>query len=259
MTLPPAAAPPLDRSALLRASRRIARALIPPRWQLPARYQYRRLLGALDPECRLLPELVRRGATAVDVGANLGVYTYALWRLGARVEAFEPLPDFAAAIRAFGAPTIRVHQVALSSAPGVRPFYFARDGGVVDRGRGSLSPAAPGSDRVDVPTRTLDEYRFPDVTFIKIDAEGHELEVLRGAAETIRRYRPALLIEIEQRHLPFPMQVVFDHLAGLGYHGEFLEGGRRRPLSEFSHERHQQAWLSDVYAPQYINNFLFVA
>lgn len=195
----------------------------------------------------------------MDVGANLGVFTYALWRLGCQVEAFEPVPEFAARIRVFGRHRIQVHQVALSAAAGVARLAFPREGSVVDLGRGSLSPPEKRTDQIEVPLRTLDEYQFSDVSFVKIDVEGHELDVLRGAADTIARWRPTFLIEIEQRHLSFPMTRVFQHLADLGYRGSFLDGSVVRSISAFSYEQHQQAWLHDVYSPRYVNNFFFAS
>ena len=48
--------------------------------------------------------------------------------------------------------------------------------------------------------RRLDDLALGDVGFVKIDVEGHELAVLRGAAETLQRNRPPLLVEAEERH-----------------------------------------------------------
>jgi hypothetical protein len=67
------------------------------------------------------------------------------------------------------------------------------------------------------------------ISFVKIDVEGHELEVLRGGIETLRRHRPNLLIEIEQRHSPVPIFHTLDFLASLGYAGEFLDDKRHTP------------------------------
>ena len=55
---------------------------------------------------------------------------------------------------------------------------------------------------IRVPLRTLDSYNLSNIGFIKIDVEGHELDVLRGAEVTLRRDQPNLLIEIENRHAP---------------------------------------------------------
>lgn len=48
----------------------------------------------------------------------------------------------------------------------------------------------------DVQVKRLDDFGIADVDFIKIDVEGHELEVLKGGAATIERYRPVLLMEV---------------------------------------------------------------
>jgi len=94
------------------------------------------------------------------------------------------------------------------------------------------------------------------VSFIKIDVEGHELEVLKGGSLLLERERPSLLVEIEQRHLLQPIGVVFDYLQSRGYGGFFLEQRRLRPISEFSVAHHQD--VSRVYTEDYINNFVFV-
>ena len=48
--------------------------------------------------------------------------------------------------------------------------------------------------------KRLDEYDFHDISFIKIDVEGFELEVVEGARETLRRERPTLLVEIDEAY-----------------------------------------------------------
>ena len=66
---------------------------------LPPSVYYRRRIAeevdAGEPELDLLPELVRRGSTAVDVGANQGFFSFALAQHAAQVVAFEPNPDYA--------------------------------------------------------------------------------------------------------------------------------------------------------------------
>jgi len=64
-----------------------------------------------------------------------------------------------------------------------------------------------------VETVTLDSLALRNVTFIKIDVEGHELEVLRGATETLRANRPVMMIEIRDHNLT-PVRELLD---GLGY------------------------------------------
>jgi hypothetical protein len=81
---------------------------------------------------------------------------------------------------------------------------------------------------------------FQDVSFIKIDVEGHELSVLEGGVRTIANNRPVLWVEIEQRHLSRPMSDVFEFIKSLGYDGGFYDG-TFQPLEKFRYEIHQVA------------------
>ena len=54
---------------------------------------------------------------------------------------------------------------------------------------------------MDVQLRPLDDFGITGVDFIKIDVEGHEVEVLKGAAQTIEQSRPVVLTEVKGEHL----------------------------------------------------------
>jgi FkbM family methyltransferase len=206
----------------------------------------------------LLEQMLGRKRRVIDVGANFGLYSYYLSGLGKSVEAFEPLPGCADSIRAYGSKQIRVHNVALSSAPGKLRLFTPIIKGVPYPGNSSFTPVKGSHCFCDVPVRSLDEYAFEDVCLLKIDVEGHELEVLKGAAQTMRRERPLILVEIEQRHLQIPMAEVFAYLFAQGYRGFFYDCGSQNPLSAFACEIHQTPYLEDVNTPRYINNFLFL-
>src|SRR5438105_5458437 len=75
-----------------------------------------------EPELAILAKLVPRGGTAVDVGANQGVYAYALAEIADRVIAFEPNPDYAFFARWMLRGRAEVHQVALSDEAGRGPL-----------------------------------------------------------------------------------------------------------------------------------------
>ncbi len=104
------------------------------------------------------------------------------------------------------------------------------------------------------------------VGFIKVDVEGHELDVLRGAEATLRRDRPALLVESEERHRPGAVAAVHGFLGSLGYHGFMVDDGRLVSLGGFDPSRDQNVpndRLMDLnaghYEGRYVNNFFFVA
>jgi FkbM family methyltransferase len=232
---------------------------LPRRYELPLRYHYRRIRGRLERELPLIREMMQGGKTAVDVGANYGLYTYMLARVCRRVEAFEPIPRCAAVIRAYGAANVGVHEVALSSAAGTRTLHIPLDRGAPNRESATLQEQqVTGGTALQIEALTLDEFGYSGVSFVKIDVEGHELEVLRGGEATIRRERPVLLVEVEQRHLRIPMQRVFEFVTGLGYRGWFMDGGALRPLAEFRYEVHQEPYLANVLSGLYVNNFVFL-
>jgi FkbM family methyltransferase len=222
------------------------------------RYWYRRARHRLERELPIVCDLIPDGGLAIDVGANNGAYTYALSKSGVRVEAFEPVPACVRNLEAFRSSNVRVHAVALSSRSGEQEMFVPRAPGVTHTALASFSKPDGTSEVFRVPVRRLDEYGFRSVSFIKIDVEGHELEVLNGASETISTSHPLLLIEIEQRHLTFPMEDVFRALSNLGYGGFFLFEGRMNPLKAFSYRRHQEPSLDNVMGDGYVNNFIFL-
>jgi FkbM family methyltransferase len=143
---------------------------------------------------------MRRGGTAVDVGANQGFFAYALAGVADRVVAFEPNPDYALFARWMLRGRAQVHRLALSDQPGRATFYVPlADDGMVLHLAGSLKRTHAQFARnrtYEVEVRTLDGFGLTDVRFIKVDVEGSEREVLDGARATIARDRPVLLLEL---------------------------------------------------------------
>jgi FkbM family methyltransferase len=169
----------------------------------PSRF-YRQRIGeeikSGEPELGLLRELLPRGGTAIDAGANQGFFAYALSAIADRVVAFEPNPDYAFFARWMLRGRAEVFECALSDAPGRATFYVPlSDEGMVLHFAGNLKRTHSqfrNTKTYQVDVRTLDGFNFSDVRFIKADVEGSEREVLDGARETIARDRPALLLEL---------------------------------------------------------------
>jgi Methyltransferase FkbM domain len=115
-----------------------------------------------------------------------------------------------------------------------------------------------------VPVKRLDDLRLGDVGLVKIDVEGHELAVLRGATDTLARNRAAVMVEAEERHHPNAVTAITELLTGLGYEGYLDTGDGRRPVEEFDPARHQNpaniGGHEDGWAAHglYVNNFVFV-
>jgi len=235
---------------------------LPARWRVPAKYWHARLRRRLEPEMALLPALVRRDERAIDIGANYGLYARSLARLGARVELFEPHPRCLGALEAWARerPSVRVHSCALSCEQGCASLAVPLGGhGVEHDAAASLEPLdGQACRRMPVAVRTLDSFAFSDVGFIKVDVEGHEAPVIEGARATIARLRPALLVEIEQRHCAHPIDDTFARILALDYAGYFLLDGALAELARFRVAEHQAAAPGGPRSG-YHNNFLFLA
>ncbi len=122
--------------------------------------------------------------------------------------------------------------------------------------QGSLAHGFDGQDvqvrQIEVPLVRLDDVLGGvDVDFVKVDVEGHEMSVLRGGAEMFRRCRPALLIEIEQRHLSVPIDDVFGEIEGLGYRLFYVTESALRPIAEFDVARDQMDFVSGPGAGEF--------
>jgi FkbM family methyltransferase len=192
-----------------------------------------------------------RPGTIVDVGAHAGALALPLAELpGVRVIAFEPLPAAfarleAAVRRRYGGIPVHVdlRAAALGTTTGEIVLEVPVVGGAVQEQWASTvkdyRAMRAGDARIEavqrftVPMLRLDDLGLPDVTAIKLDAEGAELEVLHGAAATLRRCRPVLSIEIEERHRPGCTRAVPAWLAGLGYQGFYEFWGDWRPIDGF--------------------------
>ena len=239
---------------------------------LPAPWYWRFLawrIGYFDVELRLLPYLCDANKASIDVGASGGSYAVHLLNHSTRCYAFEPIPGSAAYLRwrltARPHPRLHVENVALSDRAGTAALRVLTS----DSGRSTIELAntverAGTIEVLTVPTRRLDDYveRLEPVGCIKIDVEGHEEAVLRGAANLLRRDRPSLIIEIEERHKSGSLVAVQRYLGELGYRGFFFRGGRLHPIESFRVDAHQDVGrIATKVAGEsaYVNNFLFFA
>ena len=231
---------------------------LPAAWRLKRSVVRARQAG--ERELRFLPVLCRPGAASLDVGANRGVFGWIMREHSASVIAFEPNAEYAGFLRKALA-GVQVMEAAASDHEGMATIRVPYREAVA--GMGTIE----GTNVIDEPfhesqvrTLTLDSLSLPTVGFMKIDVEGHELAVLRGAAELLERDRPNLLIEAEERHRPNAVRSIAEHLAAYGYRGLFYVGGAMLPIERFDPAVHQRLDPDrDHHGDEYVNNFLYVA
>jgi FkbM family methyltransferase len=143
-------------------------------------------------------------AAALDIGAHCGTWTVSLSKVFKKVYSFEPNPTvynvLCANLALRGQQNVFTSRKALSSAQGVAKYFFRSDDGG-GNGIENLNPIIDSQvPSCTVKTATLDQWVCGEreslpIKFIKIDVEGHELDVLRGAVQTIERFKPAIVLE----------------------------------------------------------------
>lgn len=194
-------------------------------------------------ELAALRGLLRPGDTVFDIGANIGFMAMNFARMvgsTGKVHAFEPIERNALLVRLSalvnGFDHVMVHQRAVSDTPGKT---LARMNGDQDSAVAFFSAGGDGA--VDsVETASVDSVakaaRLDRVDFIKIDVEGFEYDVLKGAtdllADPARRPR-LLMIEIVEEYLHragATGEDIYRLLAEHGYDSFLLEGGQMRPI-----------------------------
>jgi FkbM family methyltransferase len=144
-----------------------------------------------EPEFRVLSNYLRPGEWAIDVGANVGHYTLRMAEIvgdAGRVIAFEPIPDTFKLLCA----NVRKGNVTFINAAASASSSMAN----MSVPHGNAYRAAIGSGNIRVLCLCIDELNLPArVALLKVDAEGHDAEVLKGAERTILRDRPVLIVE----------------------------------------------------------------
>ena len=210
----------------------------------------------------LLSKLVNADDHVIDIGGNWGIYAYALSALGSRLAVFEPNPQCFRALNSWASckKNVDVYAVALSSQHGQGLLHIPVDAtGQEHDASASLESRRDEAARcVEVEITTLDSFGFQDVKFIKIDVEGHELDVLKGATKTIASSMPVMLIEIERRHNTIDIFDIFAFIFRLGYDGFYLDGKILRNINSFDVAHDQPASNPAINGKRYINNFLFI-
>ncbi len=219
-----------------------------------------------EQELNFLNRIVPEGAVTVDVGANCGLYTRKLSRLSRKVHAFEPSPKMAELLRRTSASNVSVHELALSDQIGDAELFIPQDNDEPVYGLASLERRHVADDQAvvatKVPTARLDAIVHEEVAFVKIDVEGHELNVLNGAVELLEHSQPVFLVEAEDRHREQATRLLFEFFARRSYRGYFLKDGGAFPVHQFRVDELQDetALLPDggrKAGTSYINNFFF--
>ena len=211
-----------------------------------------------NPELNLIKSLVNKDKNSIDIGANLGLFTYFMSRASKHVFAFEPNPYPLRNLKHLVDKNVTILPIALGSNDGPIAIKIPYHENGWSSNGASLSPKIEDPGKViDIQCRKLDSLNIDNVGLIKIDVEGFEIEVLKGAKNTILRNKPTMIIENESVHTKNTNEL-FLIMNELGYDKYFCNSkGKLKKIEEFSVEKNQlDANNKDI---NYIQNFIFIA
>ncbi len=206
---------------------------------------------------------IKKDDVVFDIGAHKGAYTFwmknAIGRNG-KLVAFEPQQKGFLLLKSiFPQKNVKVENLAVSDSEESASFYVQDQPHDVSY-EASLQNKYENYQQIFVRTITIDRYCSKEnlvPNFIKIDVEGHEEHVLKGAHYTLSTHRPFLLIEAEVRHIgEASLKKIFTMLLGMGYKGYFFTNKKMVEIANFSATLHQD--VNNISKGNYSNNFAFI-
>ena len=205
----------------------------------------KRLIRAIkknyDQEISLLGKIIDKDLESIDVGVYRGVYSYQMAKLSSHVHSFEPNPLIYPYLEKNLKKIIKnlsLYNIALSDKSEIVDLKIPNRFDVLNKNnyeeRFKLGLATIHKENIlennqfslfKVRAEKLDNLiKNKNIGFIKIDVEGHERNVLIGAESIIKKYKPKLLIEIEERHTSEKVENIIGFINDFGYNSFFSDG-----------------------------------
>jgi len=194
-----------------------------------------------DQEISLLNKVINKNLDSIDVGVYRGVYSYQMSKLSSHVHSFEPNPLIYPYLEKNLKKIIKnltLYNIALSDKSEIADLKIPNRFKILNKNnyeeRFKLGLATIHNENLlennkfslfRVRAEKLDNLIKKDnIGFIKIDVEGHEKNVLMGAEKIIKRCKPNLLIEIEERHTNDKVKNIINFINDFGYNSFFSDG-----------------------------------
>jgi len=205
--------------------------LIPKEYQFKKRIE--RAIKKLDePEIFIINQLIDDGTDSIDIGVYRGVHSYEMSKYSKTVHSFEPNPVIFYELQKYLPKiinNINLYNYALSEKEEKKILRIPIRNSDSDKsnyeeyykmGLATIHDKNifDNYDEFEIHCKKLDEFNFENkVSFIKIDVEGHEIEVLNGSKELIKNFKPNLMIEIEEKHSKNDLDNSISYICSLGY------------------------------------------
>ena len=194
-----------------------------------------------EEEIKLVKSFITPNTDSIDVGVYRGVYSYEMSKYSKLVHAFEPNPilfdniekDLKKIIK-----NIEFYNNALSNKDEIMSLKIPIRNKNYNKenyeeyfqmGRASIHTKndIDEFESFDIESKKLDSFNFTNkISFIKIDVEGHETEVIKGSENTIQRNKPTLLVEIEEQYTQKKVADTLKYINSLGYNSFYFKDNR---------------------------------
>jgi FkbM family methyltransferase len=212
-----------------------------------------------EPEITKMMHLISKNSVVIDVGANRGTYSFPIAqkiRKPGILYVFEPVPQLIDyLLKGLGKKdTVEIFSFACGDNQSVKRINIPINNGESGLGSASFVNNFDNFETISVNVISIDSLKIERVDFIKIDVEGFETLVLRGAIKTIKLNRPVILVEIDWNMGSNYFPELKSIIENLDYVTMALTGGRiiEVNLSEFDSEK------LNFHDAGYRNNFFLV-
>ena len=191
-----------------------------------------------EKELQLLKNIIIPETDTIDIGVYRGVYSYEMAKYSKMVHAFEPNPIIFKDIELNLGKIIKninLYNFALSDKENkvllkvpIRNKNYDKSNyeEYFQMGRATIHEQNVMGDieTFEIKSKKLDNFTFSNrISFIKIDVEGHEMSVIKGAENTIKQYKPTLLVEIEEKHSKQKVLDSINYINSLGYESFYYD------------------------------------
>lgn len=219
-------------------------------------------------EMLLFPYFLNKDAVFFDVGSNIGSFVLIANKTikQEQIFAFEPIPMLNGRLKVLF-PQANIRNIALSNSKTKTQFKIPKINHTQFLTRGTLNTNfietnESGFDLLDVQTNTLDNFcveeHIKKIDVIKIDVEGHEHEVIKGALQSFEKYKPSLIIEIEQRHHTEDISAIINEIKNIDYSCFYFDSNSFA-LAELTVDPKSLQQKTDFEkSRKYVHNFIFI-
>ena len=210
------------------------------------------------PELNVINLISNKKKVCLDIGANLGLFTYFMSRSSEKVFAFEPNPYPLEYLKYVIDRNVEIVPIALGNLDGTIKLRIPKNRkGWSSNGASIKNIALNNGIEHQVTVRKIDSLKIENIGLIKIDVEGAEIEVLKGAQNTIDDQKPNLIIENEIIRSETP-ELLFKFMKNINYSAFYVNESKKltKLESNFDILENQKDPANKRFG--YIQNFIFI-